>query len=66
MVAVFTLLSVVAVSIIVVRVATKALQLTGLSAETARFQAYSAFSGTGASRPMRRKTSSSSRSGVVS
>ncbi|MGD8868921.1 MAG: hypothetical protein PVI01_14930 [Gemmatimonadales bacterium] len=47
MVAVLTLLSVVAVSIIIVRVATKALQLTGLSAEAARFQAYSAFSGTG-------------------
>jgi hypothetical protein len=47
MVAVFTLLSVVAISIIIVRVATKALQLTGLSAEAARFQAYSAFSGTG-------------------
>jgi len=47
MVAVFTLLSLVAISIIVVRVATKALQLTGLSVEAARFQAYSAFSGTG-------------------
>jgi hypothetical protein len=47
MVAVFTLLSVVAISIVIVRVATKALQLTGLSAEAARFQAYSAFSGTG-------------------
>ena len=47
MVAVLTLLSVVAISIIIVRVATKALQLTGLPAEAARFQAYSAFSGTG-------------------
>lgn len=47
MIALFTLISLVAVSVIVVRVATKALQLTGLSIEAARFQAYSAFSGTG-------------------
>lgn len=47
MIALLTLLSIVAVSIVVVRVATKALQFTGLSLDTARFQAYSIFTGTG-------------------
>ncbi len=47
MVAIFTLLSVVAISIVVIRVATRAFMLTGMSAEAARFQAYSAFTGTG-------------------
>lgn len=40
-------LSVVGASIVVVRVATKALQMTGLAYDSARFQAYSAFTGTG-------------------
>jgi len=47
MVALFTLLSIIAVSIVVNRVATKALEHTGLSTEAARFQSYSAFTGTG-------------------
>lgn len=47
MVALSTLLSVVAISVVVVRVATKALELTGLSQDAARFQAFSAFTGTG-------------------
>ncbi len=47
MVALFTLLSIIAVSIVVNRIATKALEHTGLSTEAARFQSYSAFTGTG-------------------
>ncbi len=47
MVALFTLLSIVAISIVVNRVATKALEHTGMSTEAARFQSYSAFTGTG-------------------
>lgn len=47
MLAVITLLSVVAVSIIIVRIAAIALMLTGLSRDVARFQARSALSGTG-------------------
>jgi len=41
------LLSVLAISLVVTRVATIALMFTGLSAEAARFQARSAFTGTG-------------------
>lgn len=44
---VLTLLSVVVLSLIVVRVASVALTLTGLSRELARFEARSAFTGTG-------------------
>jgi len=47
MVAVITLLIVVILSLLVVRIATVALILTGLSTEVAVFQARSAFSGTG-------------------
>lgn len=47
MIALFTLLSVVAVSILVTRIATSALVHTGLSREVARLQARSAFTGTG-------------------
>ncbi len=44
---VITLLVIVAVSLLVTRIATVALSFTGLSRELARFQARSAFSGTG-------------------
>jgi hypothetical protein len=47
MVALSTLLSVIAISIVIVRVATKALDSTGLSQDAARFSAFSAFNGTG-------------------
>ncbi|WP_103028133.1 hypothetical protein [Salinibacter altiplanensis] len=47
MAALLILLSVVAVSILVTRIATRALMLTGLSRETARFQARSIITGTG-------------------
>ena len=43
----FSLLLVIALSMVVVRVATVALVLTGLSKQSARFQARSAFSGAG-------------------
>jgi len=45
--ALLILLSVVAVSILVARIATRAFMLTGLSKETARFQARSIITGTG-------------------
>jgi hypothetical protein len=45
--AVLTLLTVVAVSLLITRIATLALVSTGLSQESARFQARSAFSGSG-------------------
>ncbi len=47
MIAVFTFLTVLVISLIVVRVATVALTLTGLSKDMARFQARSAWTGTG-------------------
>ena len=47
MVALISLLVVVVVSMVIVRVATVALTVTGLSQEMARFQARSAFTGTG-------------------
>lgn len=47
MAALLILLSVVAVSILVARIATRAFMLTGLSRETARFQARSIITGTG-------------------
>lgn len=47
MTAVISLLIVVALSLLVVRVGAVALMMTGLSQEVARFQALSAFSGTG-------------------
>lgn len=47
MVALFTLLTIVTLSIIVVRIGAVALELTGLSPEIASFQAQSAFSGAG-------------------
>ena len=47
MIGIFTLLCTLALSLIITRVATVALQLTGLSREVARFQARSAFSGAG-------------------
>lgn len=47
MAALFIFLSVVAVSILVARIATRAFMLTGLSKETARFQARSIITGTG-------------------
>ena len=47
MAALLILLSVVAVSILVARIATRAFMLTGLSKETARFQARSIITGTG-------------------
>lgn len=47
MASLFILLSVVAVSILVTRIATRAFMLTGLSEETARFQARSLITGTG-------------------
>lgn len=47
MTAVYSLLLVIALSILIVRIATVALMRTGLSEDVARFQALSAFSGTG-------------------
>lgn len=47
MIALFSLLIIVALSIIVVRIGAIALELTGLSSEIASFQAQSAFSGVG-------------------
>src|SRR4030042_6230482 len=47
MVALFSLLIIVILSIIVIRIGAIALELTGLSAEIASFQAQSAFSGVG-------------------
>ena len=47
MAAIFTLLVVIVLSLLVVRVATVALTLTGVSQQLARFQARSAFTGTG-------------------
>lgn len=47
MIALFALLAAVTVSILVSRIATQALRLTGLSHEAARFQARSALTGTG-------------------
>jgi len=47
MVAILTLLIVMTISIVVTRVATVALEFTGLSHESARFQARSAFTGVG-------------------
>ncbi|REJ70078.1 MAG: potassium transporter TrkA [Planctomycetota bacterium] len=47
MIAIFTLLVIVILSLLVVRIATVALTLTGLSRELARFQARSAFTGSG-------------------
>lgn len=47
MVAVASLLLVVALSMLVIRIGTVALSMTGLSEEVARFQSLSAFSGTG-------------------
>ena len=47
MVALFGLLTIIILSIIVVRIGAVALELTGLSAEVATFQAQSAFSGVG-------------------
>ena len=47
MLAILTLLIVVMISILITRIATNALVHTGLSKETARFQARSAFTGSG-------------------
>lgn len=47
MVALFALVAAVAVSLLITRIATHALTLTGLSREAARFQARSAFTGVG-------------------
>jgi hypothetical protein len=47
MVAVATLIVVLFLSLIVVRIAAEALTLTGISREAARFQARSAWTGTG-------------------
>ena len=47
MVSVFSLLIVAALSMVVMRIAAMGLMLTGLSRESARFQARSAFTGTG-------------------
>ena len=47
MAALLILLSVVAVSILVTRIATRAFMLTGLSRDAARFQARSIITGTG-------------------
>jgi len=47
MAAIISLLIVVALSLLITRVATVALTLTGMSREAARFQARSAFSGVG-------------------
>jgi len=64
MIALISLLVVILFSIIVIRIGTVALEMTGLSRETAAFQAQSAFSGTGfttseseyvVSHPLRRK-----------
>ena len=45
MIAVVSLLFILSMSLLITRIATVALQLTGLSKESARFQARSAFSG---------------------
>ena len=64
MFALISLLVVIIVSIIIIRIGAVALEMTGLSKETATFQAQSAFSGTGfttseseyvVSHPVRRK-----------
>lgn len=47
MLAVVSFLIIIAISLLIVRVATVALTLTGLTEEVARFQARSALSGTG-------------------
>lgn len=47
MIALFALVAAVAVSLLITRIATMALMLTGLSRESARFQARSAFTGVG-------------------
>lgn len=47
MIAIFSLFIAVALSLLVTRIATMALMLTGLSLESARFQAHSAFTGSG-------------------
>ena len=47
MVAVVSVLFILAVSLLITRIATVALQLTGLSKANARFQARSAFTGVG-------------------
>ena len=47
MFALISLLVVIVVSIIIIRIGAVALEMTGLSKETATFQAQSAFSGTG-------------------
>jgi Trk K+ transport system NAD-binding subunit len=47
MIALFSLLTIICISIAVIRIAAIALELTGLSREIAAFQAQSAFSGTG-------------------
>jgi len=47
MIALFSLFTIIVLSILVVRIGTTALELTGLSAEIAAFQAQSAFSGVG-------------------
>jgi len=47
MLAIVSLLVIITVSLLITRVATVALQLTGLSSSTARFQARSAFTGVG-------------------
>ncbi|MDK1031820.1 MAG: potassium transporter TrkA, partial [Planctomycetia bacterium] len=47
MFAIASLLVIIALSLVIVRVATVALTLTGLSDDLARFQAYSAFTGVG-------------------
>ncbi len=47
MLAIFSLLTIVTLSVVMVRVGSIALQLTGLSSEIASFQAQSAFSGAG-------------------
>ena len=47
MIAILSLLFVVVISLLIVRIATVALTLTGLSKELARFQARSAFTGSG-------------------
>ena len=47
MIALFTLLVIILVSVIAIRIGATALELTGLSNEIASFQAHSAFSGVG-------------------
>jgi hypothetical protein len=47
MIAVVSLLTVITVSVLITRIATVALSHTGLSRESARFQARSAFTGVG-------------------